>query len=41
LYGLQFAADAGCEPSMPNGQGSRGSPPSHHPPRGSSLAPRH
>ncbi|HEX9868152.1 MAG TPA: ABC transporter ATP-binding protein [Candidatus Tectomicrobia bacterium] len=41
LYGLQFSADAGCEPSMPTGQGSCGSPPSHHPPRGSALAPRH
>ena len=41
LYGLQFAADARSEPSAPNGQGSRSSPPSHHPPRGSSLDPRH
>ncbi len=40
LYGLQFAADTRSAPSTPNGQGSCGSLPSNHPPRGSAFAPR-
>jgi len=40
LYGRQFAADAMCEPSPPNGQGSFSGTPSNHPSRAPALAPR-
>ncbi len=40
LYSLQFAADATCEPSPPNGPASFEDTPLDHPARAPSLAPR-
>jgi ATP-binding cassette, subfamily B, multidrug efflux pump len=41
LYGLQFATDVRSKPATPEAQGSDCSPTSHHPLRGSAVAPRY